>query len=460
MRWPLCLPLALLPLSVMAQDWPRFRGPNGSGVLDTPGLPVEFGPVKNLAWKAAVPYGQSSPIVAGGRVFLTASEGDKLITLAFDAATGREAWRREVTRAHSHKTYKANDPASPTPAADARNVYAFFPDFGLIAYSHDGKELWRQPLGPFENFYGMSSSPIVASGMVVLLCDQAKGSYLLALDAATGKQRWKRERPQANIGWGVPIVAGDQLIAVGSTRVDSYHLATGEPRWWTPVASQGSMGTPVAQGETLFVTTLGNDEPMLPSFESTVAQYDQDKDGRLSVQEFAKDKDLGEHFGWVDTNKDNQIEAAEWNLARSYGMGEHGAMAIPLNGRGRVESTAFRWRFRRNVPYVPSPVLYQGVFYMAKSGGIVTTLDPATGALRKQGRASSAPGDYYASPVAGDGKVYLVSQEGKVSVLKAGAEWEVLAVNDLGDECSATPALSNGRLFVRTRGWLWGFQQR
>ena len=141
-------------------------------------------------------------------------------------------------------------------------------------------------------------------------------------------------------------------------------------------------------------------------------------------------------------------------------MGEHGAMAIPLNGRGRLEPTAFRWRFRRNVPYVPSPVLYQGVFYMAKSGGIVTTLDPATGALRKQGRASGAPGDYYASPVAGDGKLYLVSQEGKVSVLKAGAEWEVLAVNDLGDECTATPALSNGRLFVRTRGSLWGFAGR
>jgi outer membrane protein assembly factor BamB len=457
MRWALFLPLALLPLSVMAQDWPRFRGPNGSGVLDTPGLPVEFGPAKNLAWKAAVPYGQSSPIVAGGRVFLTASEGEGDQLAAFDAATGREAWRREVKPTHAHKTYKANDPASPTAAADVRNVYAFFPDFGLIAYSHDGKEQWRQPLGPFENFYGMSSSPIVANGMVVLLCDQAKDSYLLALDAATGKQRWKRDRPQSNIGWGVPIVAGDQLIAVGSTRVDSYHLATGEPRWWTSVASQGSMGSPVVMGETLIVTTLGNDEPMFPSFEATAAGLDKDKDGRISTKEAAADKDWFEHFGWI---KNSQIEAAEWNVARSYGMGEHGAMAIPLNGRGRVEASTFRWRFHRNVPYVPSPVLYQGVFYMAKSGGIVTTLDPATGALRKQGRASGAPGDYYASPVAGDGKIYLVSQEGKMSVLKAGAEWEVLAVNDLGDECTATPALSAGRLFVRTRGWLWGFQNK
>ena len=211
-------------------DWARFRGPNGSGVGTAANLPATFGPGVNVAWKTAVPFGRSSPIAAGGRVFLTASEGDALITLAFDAATGRPAWRRELKRTHAHKTYKANDAASPTPAADEKSVYAFFPDFGLIAYSLDGKERWRHALGPFENFYGIESSPVLAGGSVFLLCDQAKGSFLVAIDKETGKQRWRAERREQPEGWSVPIVYQDQILAVGSTRIDSYFLSTGEPR--------------------------------------------------------------------------------------------------------------------------------------------------------------------------------------------------------------------------------------
>ncbi|MEP7363471.1 MAG: PQQ-binding-like beta-propeller repeat protein [Acidobacteriota bacterium] len=453
--------LLLLPLTLVGQDWPRFRGPNGSGVADgTAKLPVEFSVAHNVAWKAAVPFAKSSPIVAGGRVFLTASEGEKLITLAFDAATGRAMWRQAVQRTHAHKLFRANDPASPTPAADAKNVYAFFPDFGLIAYSHEGKERWRHPLGPFANFYGMSSSPVLANGMVLLLCDQETGSYLLAVDAATGKLRWKRERPESNVGWSVPIVYQDQVLAVGTSRVDSYHLSTGEPRWWVPVASQGSMGSPVVSGGALIVTMLGDEQPMFPSFEATAATVDQDKDGRMSWDESKGEKDWFEHFGWVDSNHDKYIDAKEWEVARQYGIGDYGALAIPLDGKGKLPATAIRWRFKRNLPYVPAPVLYDGVFYMVKTGGIVTTLDPATGTMFKQGRSGKAPGTYYASPVAADGKVYLLSEEGKMTVLKAGAQWEVLAVNDMAEECNATPAISGGRIFVRTRGTLYAFWEQ
>lgn len=449
--------LLFFPLALFAQDWPRFRGPNGSGVSGAVRLPVEFDAERNVAWKVAVPFARSSPIAAGGRVFLTASESGKLITLAFDAATGRLLWRREVQPAHSHKIYKMNDAASPTPAADSKSVYVFFPDFGLIAYGFDGKERWRHALGPFENFYGMSSSPVLANGMVLLLCDQAKGSYLLALDAESGRQKWKRERPESNIGWAVPIVHQDQVLAVGTTRVDSYQLSTGEPRWWVPVASQGSMGSPVVHGGSLIVTMLGDEQPMFPTFEATAAGVDNDKDGRMSIEESKGEKDWFEHFGWIDANQDKHIDAKEWETARNYGVGEYGALAIPLDGRGRLESSAIKWRFKRNLPYVPAPVLYDGVFYMVKSGGIVTTLNPATGALLKQGRSEKAPGDYYASPVAADGKVYLLSEEGKMTVLKAGAQWEVLAVNDLREECNATPAISAGRIFVRTHETLYAF---
>jgi len=447
-------------LVACAEEWPRFRGVNGTGVASSAKLPVEFGPSKNVAWKAAVPFGQSSPIVSGGRVFVTASEGESLITLAFDASNGKQIWRRELKRAHKNAIYKANDPASPTPASDGKSVFVFFPHFGLIAYTHAGKEKWRAPLGPFENFYGMSAGPIVSGGVVILLADQTSGSYLLALDKETGKQKWKTERREYRESWGIPIVHEDQLITVGTSRVESYHLSTGEPRWWMALPSFGSMGSPVVSGDSVIVTADGTDKPWIPSWDSVLAKYDKDKDGKLSIDEGKEDKEWGEHLAWVDTDHNKIVDAAEWDEASKLGMGEYGAVAIPLASKGRVESSAAKWRFKRNLPYIPSPLVYDGVFYMVKTGGIVTTLNPADGSLQKQGRSEKALGEYYASPVAGAGKIYLLSEEGKVSVLKAGAQWEVLAVNDLGEECRATPAISGDRIFIRTRGNLYAFAER
>lgn len=139
-------------------QWTQFRGPNGSGVDTSTGYPTEFSPTKNVAWKVAVPDGQSSPVVVGARVYLTASEGDRLITMCLDTRTGKELWRREVKRARTAGAYKANGSASPTPAADERGVVAFFPEFGLVSYASDGQPLWTSPMGPFRNFYGMAAS--------------------------------------------------------------------------------------------------------------------------------------------------------------------------------------------------------------------------------------------------------------------------------------------------------------
>jgi outer membrane protein assembly factor BamB len=183
-------------------QWTQFRGPNGAGVDAAGGYPVEFSPSKNVIWKKAVPYGQSSPVVAGGRVYLTASEGERLLTICFDARTGSLLWQREIRR-KPQQIFRANDPASPTPAADESGVVAFFPDFGLVAYTPDGKDRWAFPLGPFKNFYGMAASPIVAGDLLVLVCDQQSGAFLLGLDRKTGRQRWKTDRPTAGIG-GLP----------------------------------------------------------------------------------------------------------------------------------------------------------------------------------------------------------------------------------------------------------------
>src|SRR5687768_12306905 len=153
-------------------EWLQFRGPSGTGVADGPTLPAQFGAAKNVAWKVAVPFGRSSPVVTGDRVFLTASEGDKLVTLALDRKTGKMLWRRDVVRARHMPIFKANDAASPTPVSDGENVYAFFAELGLISYGPDGRERWRVPLGPFNSFYGMGGSPVLAGNTLVLVADQ------------------------------------------------------------------------------------------------------------------------------------------------------------------------------------------------------------------------------------------------------------------------------------------------
>lgn len=461
--------LFLWILAVTAGDafgqWSQFRGPNGSGVDSAVGYPVAFNPTTNVVWKTVVPYGQSSPVVAGRHVYLTASEGERRLTICLDADTGRELWRRAITPARVQHAFHANDPASPSAAADEDGVIVFFADFGLAAYTAEGKDRWTLPLGPFKSFYGMGGSPVLTGDLVVLLCDQRSGSFLIALDRKTGRQRWRRERPQAVEGWATPMVfrpataaAETEIIVLGSNRLDAYARETGEPRWWMSLGSSGSMGTPVASGDTLFVSTLGSTEPALPAFAGYLEKLDTNKDRRLSAREFAVDKEMGEHFGWIDADGDDFITETEWNTTRDLALGDYGAIAIrPAGARGKLDPSAVLWRFQKNLPYIPAPLFYQDVLYLVKTGGIVTSLDPATGRPLKEGRSTGALGEYYASPVAADGKVFLANVEGKVTVLKASAQWEVLGVNDLAEEIRSTPALSHGRLYVRTRGSLYCF---
>src|SRR5579871_5068883 len=161
-------------------DWPRFRGPNGAGVAETASLPDSIGPDKHVIWKTALPPGHSSPVISGDRIFVTAFEGDKLLTIALDRATGKILWRREAPRNRHEKLDSQNSPSSPSPAAGDGNVFVFFPDYGLLSYTFEGRERWRTPLGPFHNIYGMGVSPILAAGNVILVCDQQHDSFAAA----------------------------------------------------------------------------------------------------------------------------------------------------------------------------------------------------------------------------------------------------------------------------------------
>jgi outer membrane protein assembly factor BamB len=415
-------------------DWLQFRGPNGTGVADGFTLPAEFGATKNLVWKTAVPFARSSPVVTADRVFLTASEGDKLITLALDRKTGKLLWRRDVVRARHMSIYKANDAASPSPVSDGKNVYAFFAELGLISYGPDGKERWRVPLGPFNSFYGMGGSPVLAGNTLVMVCDHRANSFILALDARTGKELWKTSRTNF-----------------------AYSLDKGTRLWWVSRVGSYPKGVPVVGTDMVYVLAEGADQPFFPPFEETLKKSDADKDQRIHRDEMKSEPDALEHFGWLDANNDGYVDRAEYDFVRNSTALGHGLTAVRLAGQGDVTASNVVWRMEKGYPNIPTPLIYRGVMYLMKEGGIVSTVDPANGKILKQGRTPDALEEYYASPVAADGKIFLVSASGKVTVLKADAQWEILAMNDLGEEVWATPAIAGGNLFIRTRNALYSF---
>jgi len=445
-----------------AGDWLRFRGPNGSGVAETAGLPSEFHAGKNLVWKTPVPFGRSSPVVAGNSVFLTAGEGEKLITLCLDRKTGKILWRREVARARHMPIYKGNDPASPTPVSDGKSVYAFFAELGMIAYGPDGSERWRLPLGPFHSFYGMGGSPILAGDTLVMVCDQRTNSFLIAVDTRNGKVRWKTNRANPVEAFSTPVVytpekGAPQLLVFGSHALDAYALDTGERLWWVGQLGYFPKGVPVLGRDMVYVSAPGSDQPMMPSFEENLKKYDANGDGRIHRDEMKSEPYIQEHFGWVDSNGDGYMDEREYDFIRSAASAGHGLAAVRLGGTGDRTASGVVWRNKKAYPNVPAPLLYKGVLYGVKTGGIITALDPSTGEVLKAGRTEAAMEEYFSSPVAADDKVFLVSESGKVTVLRAGANWEILAVNDLGEECWATPAIADRRIYVRTRRTLYCF---
>lgn len=456
--------LAVCVVQSTAGDWPRFRGPNGSGISDSTELPVEFGPQKNLLWKVKVPFGRSSPIVTGDRVFLTASEGNNLITMCLERNTGRIMWQRKIVRERAAEIYKANDPASPTPVTDGTNVYAFFADLGLVSYGPDGNERWRVPMGPFHSFYGLANSPILVGDAVIQLVDTRTDPILTAVHAGSGRTLWTVKRPTTVEGFSTPVVRASEegspeILVLGSHRLDAYSAENGETLWWAGGLGYLPKGVPVIGRGFVVVSTSGSDRPSFPPYSETLRKYDANHDGQIVREEVPTEALLHEHFGAVDTNRDGFLDEGEYSFVRMAGVGGYGFAAVSLQDSARQTERKILWRYKKTYPNVPSPILYRDILYSVKNGGIIVAMNPVTGEVLKAGRTKEAMEKYFSSPVAADGKIVMVSESGKVTVLKAGRDWEVLAVNDLGEECWATPAIASGSLYIRARNTLYCFRK-
>src|SRR5258708_1804819 len=240
-------------------QWDRFRGPNGTGVSESAGLPAEFGPKKNLIWRTELPPGHSSPVIGGERIYLTGVEHEQLYTFCVEPASGRILWKREAPRSRHEKLHSLNNPASPTPVTDSENVYVFFSDFGLLSYTRAGKERWRLPLGPFKNVYGMGVSPVLADDVVVLVIDQDKDSFIVGVGRNDGKVRWQKPRPEALSGASTPVVvknsSGPSLIlAPASFRLDVYSARDGEAVWWVRGLPGEMKSGPAVVGDFVYVS--------------------------------------------------------------------------------------------------------------------------------------------------------------------------------------------------------------
>ena len=446
-------------------DWPQFRGVNSSGVSDATNLPLEFGPARNVIWKTALPAGHSSPVLTKDRIFLTAFDAGKLYVITLDRESGKILWRREVPRPRKQELTKSNSPASPSVATDGKNTYAFFTDFGLVSHGSDGEERWRLPIPYFNNPFGMGASPILANGKVIQVCDSETGSFLIAVDRQTGRVAWRVERPDMTRGYSTPVLyqprgGGLQVLVAGTNRFIAYDVDTGKEIWFVRGLTWQMKPTPVVDGDIAYVlgwaggADQGSQEK-IPAYADVLRERDANKDGKLAIGE--ADPRYKNDLSESDFDHDGFYDEREWEKFREKRSSVNSVMAVRLGGSGDMTGKSILWRYYKSLPNVPSPLLYRNVLYLVKEGGILTALDAATGAVLKQGRITGALDFYYSSPVAADGKIYTASQSGQVAVIKAGPDWEMLALNAMDDEVFATPAPLDRRLYLRTRSALYCF---
>lgn len=426
----------LCTVTLRAGNWPQWRGPGGQGISRETRLPDTWTPSTNIAWKVEVPgRGHSAPVVWNDRVFLTtAIEGDTVPgaravehrdagkpflhpdsvgadkrhtykVLAYDGRSGKLLWERTAWRGtpfdnrHRRGTY-----ASPSVATDGRMVYAYFGSEGVYAYDVGGKAAWNVSIGKLKTLgLGAASSPVLFEDLVILQCDDDEGhdSAIVALDARTGKERWRTKRP-VQVSWSTPVLVQasttggtrTELVTNGTEWIIAYHPRNGRELWRTKGVESNAIHTPVA-GDGVVIVTAG----------------------------FPKKRTI----------------------------------AIKPGGSGDVTGTAqILWRYQKGTAYVASPILYDGLVYLVDDRGILTALDAHTGEVKYEGGRVPVPATFMGSPVAAEGRILMTSEDGDTFVIRAGPKHEVLRTNSVGEPVYTTPAISNGRIYIRGERHLFG----
>ncbi|HKE55675.1 MAG TPA: PQQ-binding-like beta-propeller repeat protein [Pyrinomonadaceae bacterium] len=411
-------------------NWPQWRGAGGAGISSETGLPTEWSDTKNIRWKTAIPgRGHSSPIVWGTKVFLTTSiEGPivpgaeavrhihkgqeykhpdsvgadhsyTLKLLCLDLASGKLLWDRTVYEGRVYDNrHRKNTYASATPATDGQYLYLSFEAEGIYCYDFAGKRIWKTSLGQIaKGGMGPGTSPVLYQNLVILQCDQeyGEGSFIAAVEKKTGKEVWRTARDQRR-SWATPLLVQSdkrtELVTSGPRWIISYDPATGKEFWRAPGVESNPIPSPVAGKDLVFVTA-GSDAKR--------------------------------------------------------------AVAIRPGGSGDLTETAnLVWRYDKGTAYVPSPILYDEYLYLMTDGGALTCLEAATGKLIYQARLPVAA-QFTASPVAFEGKIMIVSEDGDSFILKAGPTPQVLSANSLGEPVYASPAIANGNILIRGASTLY-----
>ena len=391
----------------MAADWPEFRGPTAQGIVADGALPTEWSDTKNVLWKQPLPgKGWSSPVTAGGRIYLTTAvpvEGGKdgelsLQALCLDGDTGATKWAKEVFResASAPKPHSKNSHASPTPLVHGDRLYVHFGHMGTACLDLDGNVVWKNNDLHYAPVHGNGGSPVLVDGALVLSCDGADKQFVVALDAGDGHVLWKKDRnvhPEKGFSFGTPLVitVGDkkQVVSQGSNVVIAYDPKNGDEIWRVRYDGYSLVPRPVYGDGMLYLST-GFDAPKL--------------------------------------------------------------LAVRCDGKGDVTDTHVAWTVEKNAPNSPSPLLLGDQLYMVSDHGVVTCLNAKTG---DEIWHEHVGGNFSASPIAADGKVYFLSEEGVGVVVKAGKEFELVAKNPVKEKTLASYGVLDGSLLVRTETSLY-----
>jgi outer membrane protein assembly factor BamB len=466
----LVLLAAPLLSAAVAEDWRQFRGPNASGVAEgNYPLPVEFSQTDKMKWSAELGDGIGSPIIAGGRVFATAMTAEnKFGVFCFDAASGKPVWNRQFDTGKLPRITPPNSHASSTPASDGNRVYVYFSTLGILALDAvDGRTVWEKPL-PVPAYlmdWGAGASPIVYRDLVIFNQDDDLSPMLYAFDSATGKERWHTERPDMLAGYAVPVIceANGQtdIVLAGTGRLIGYDPETGKERWTCNTLLRTIMTSPVVRDGVIYIATQSYGDEMRTIKFALLEWLDTNQDGKLARAELPKE--FWKRFDLSDKDHNGVIEGDELDTAFQARENQVGGgatiQAVRGGGRGDVTSTHVLWnnQYKVKVPAsnLCSPLVVGDQLFVVKKGGLSSSFDIATGAAHWQLARIRNIGDYYASPVAGDGKIYVVGENGFVVVLAQGPALNILAKNDMGEPCLATPAIADGRIFIRTREKLY-----